>query len=160
MKNCNQYFFSWKRYVFSQKKGLQKSAFLSKLFFYKNWSQNHIYTLEFLKILKVWKFSLQKQSPKGVLWKRCPATLLKKRLWHRCFSCEFCEIYKNTFFYRTTLVAASVSSMGNPNDNFRQSFQSTTELFKRANVACFTCCLPQNFSLKSQWTFYFPWLLT
>ena len=26
-----------------------------------------------------------------------PATLLKKRLWHRCFP----EIYKNTFFYRT-----------------------------------------------------------
>ena len=26
-----------------------------------------------------------------------PATLLKKRLWHT-FSCEFCEISKNTFF--------------------------------------------------------------
>ena len=30
-----------------------------------------------------------------------PATLLKK------FSCEFCEIFKNTFSYRTALVAAS-----------------------------------------------------
>ena len=48
-----------------------------------------------------------------------PATLLKKRLWHRCFpkkgtlaqvfSCEFCKISKNTFFYGTPLVAASVS---------------------------------------------------
>ena len=29
-----------------------------------------------------------------------PATLLKMRLWHKClFSCEFCEISKNTFFY-------------------------------------------------------------
>ena len=27
-----------------------------------------------------------------------PATLLKKRLWHRCFYCEFCEISRNTFF--------------------------------------------------------------
>ena len=36
------------------------------------------------------------------------ATLLKKRLWHRFFSCDFCEISKNTFFYRTPLVAASV----------------------------------------------------
>ena len=26
------------------------------------------------------------------------ATLLKKRLWHKCFSCEFCEIFKNIFF--------------------------------------------------------------
>ena len=34
-----------------------------------------------------------------------PATLLKKSLWHR--SCEFCEISKNIFFYRTTLVASS-----------------------------------------------------
>ena len=29
------------------------------------------------------------------------------------------------------------------------------ELFKRANAAGFTRCLPQNFSLKSQWAFYF-----
>ena len=36
-----------------------------------------------------------------------PATLLRKRLWHRCFPVEFCEIYKNTFYYRTPLVAAS-----------------------------------------------------
>ena len=36
-----------------------------------------------------------------------PTTLLKKSLWHRCFSCEFCEISKNTFFYRTPRVAAS-----------------------------------------------------
>ena len=49
-----------------------------------------------------------------------PITLLKMRLWHRCFpdnfikketlaqvfSCEFCEI-SNTFFHRTPLVAAS-----------------------------------------------------
>ena len=45
-------FFSWKKYVLSQKKGMQKSfsAFSSKLFFWKNWSQYHIYTLEFLKM--------------------------------------------------------------------------------------------------------------
>ena len=23
---------------------------------------------------------------------------IKRRLWHRCFSCEFCGIFKNTFF--------------------------------------------------------------
>ena len=26
------------------------------------------------------------------------ANNLKKRLWHRCFSCEFCDISKNIFF--------------------------------------------------------------
>ena len=35
---------------------------------------------------------------------------LKKRHWHRCFFCEFCEISKNTFFYRTPPVAAYVKT--------------------------------------------------
>ena len=40
------------------------------------------------------------------------ATLLKKRLWHRCFFCEFCEISKNTFFLREPLrETASVDSL-------------------------------------------------
>ena len=37
-----------------------------------------------------------------------PATLLKKSLWHRCFPVNFYELSKNTFFYRTHPVAASV----------------------------------------------------
>ena len=36
-----------------------------------------------------------------------PATLFKKRLWHRCFPVEFCGISKNTFLHRTPLNAAS-----------------------------------------------------
>ena len=35
-----------------------------------------------------------------------PATLFKKTL-AQVFSCEFCEIYKSTFFHRAPLVAAS-----------------------------------------------------
>ena len=38
--------------------------------------------------------------------KKDVATLLKKDS-TQVFSCEFCEIFKNTFFYRTHLVAAS-----------------------------------------------------
>ena len=37
-----------------------------------------------------------------------PATLLKKESLAQVFSCEFCEISKNTFFNRTAPVAASV----------------------------------------------------
>ena len=37
-----------------------------------------------------------------------PATLLKKETLAQVFSCGFCEISKNTFLYRTPLVAASV----------------------------------------------------
>ena len=32
---------------------------------------------------------------------------IKKETLAQVFSCEFCEIYKSTFYYRTTLVAAS-----------------------------------------------------
>ena len=35
-----------------------------------------------------------------------PGTLFKKTL-AQAFSCEFCKIFKNNFFYRTPLVAAS-----------------------------------------------------
>ena len=37
-----------------------------------------------------------------------PETLLKKESLAQVFSCEFCEIFKKTFFYRTPVVAASV----------------------------------------------------
>ena len=57
LRNCNQFYFFIEKYVSSQKKGLPKkkggggfSIFPSKLFFQKDWSQNHIHTLEFLKI--------------------------------------------------------------------------------------------------------------
>ena len=36
-----------------------------------------------------------------------PATLLRKKTLEQVLSCEFCEIYQNTFYYRTPLVAAS-----------------------------------------------------
>ena len=36
-----------------------------------------------------------------------PASLLRKKTLAQVFSCEFCEIDKNTFYYRTPLVAAS-----------------------------------------------------
>ena len=32
---------------------------------------------------------------------------IKKKALAQVFSCEFCEIYKNAFYYRTPLVAAS-----------------------------------------------------
>ena len=41
------------------------------------------------------------------------------------FSCEFCEIFKNTFFYRTPLVAASVPTSG---AFFHTKFKGSPEL--------------------------------
>ena len=39
-----------------------------------------------------------------------PATFIKKETMAQVFSYEFCEISKNTFFHRTPLVAASMTS--------------------------------------------------
>ena len=41
-----------------------------------------------------------------------PTTLFKKKTLAHVFSCKFCEIFKNTFFLRTPLVAASVQVYG------------------------------------------------
>ena len=38
-------------------------------------------------------------------------TLLKKRLWHRCFPAEFCEISKNTFSTKHLRTTASGLAM-------------------------------------------------
>ena len=37
----------------------------------------------------------------------CARVFIKKTL-KKLFSCEFCDIFNNTFFYRTPLVTASV----------------------------------------------------
>ena len=49
--------------------------------------------------------SLQKHSSGGAR----PTTLLKKKTLAQVFSCEFCEISKNTFSYRRPPMAASES---------------------------------------------------
>ena len=43
-------------------------------------------------------------------WKKWPeaCNFIKKETLVQLFSCEFCEISKNTFYHRTPLVAASV----------------------------------------------------
>ena len=38
------------------------------------------------------------------------------------FSCEICEIFKNTFFYRTPLVAAAATKSGVEHDGYLQQF--------------------------------------
>ena len=48
-----------------------------------------------------------------------PATLLKERLWHRCFPVNFTKFAKNTFSCRTPSMAASKLSQ-NFNKNYRE----------------------------------------
>ena len=48
---------------------------------------------------------ISQNSQENTCARAWPGTLLKKRLWHRYFPVNFCEISENTFFHRTTLVA-------------------------------------------------------
>ena len=61
----------------------------------------------FLKVCKIHRKTCARVSFFNKVAGLRPATLLKKRLWHRCFFCEICKIFKTTFFYRTSPVAAS-----------------------------------------------------
>ena len=50
-------------------------------------------------------------------------TLLKKETLAHVFSCEFCEIFKNSSFYRIPMVAASEKALCNlPQRRHRQLF--------------------------------------
>ena len=55
---------------------------------------------------------LQTQSSVGLLQKRCSLScnFIEKETPTQVFSCEFSETFKNTFFYRTPLLAASDAS--------------------------------------------------
>ena len=60
--------------------------------------------------LKIWQISQEKACVPVFFLIKLQAlgtTLLKKENQVQVFSCEFCEIFKNTFFYRIPPVAAS-----------------------------------------------------
>ena len=50
-----------------------------------------------------------------------PATLLEKRLWHKCFPVNFAN-FINTFFYRTSPVADSEFSSSKVSNNLSRLF--------------------------------------
>ena len=50
---------------------------------------------------EVLQINLENQQPEVVYIKRC--NFIKKETLAQVFSCEFCEISKNTFFYRPPL---------------------------------------------------------
>ena len=60
-----------------------------------------------------------------------PATLLKKETLAQMLFCEFCEISKNTFLYRTRLVAASERGRISNHCPSQQSQQSSKALIRR-----------------------------
>ena len=47
-------------------------------------------------------FKVQKQPPEVFCEKRCCSTLLKKRLWHRCFPVNFAKFPRTPFLQNTS----------------------------------------------------------
>ena len=65
---------------------------------------------------------------KGVLRNFTKFNSIKKETLAQVFTCELCEIFKNTFFHRTPLVAAS----GKHKSLRHQCFSEISELFRTA----------------------------
>ena len=129
MRSCNRFFFLLKKYVLSQKKGLQKrgcfSAFPSNFFF--KWSQNHIFT--HCRSSR-WEVFCKKGALRNLakftgkhLRQSLFATLLKRRLWCRCFPMNFTKFLRTHFLIehlrwlllKLEFLKIVFSSMGNPN---------------------------------------------
>ena len=63
----------------------------------------------------VQRCSVKKVFLEILLFRLRPATLLKKRLWHRCLPVNFTKFLWTPFFYKTPPVAASTFIKNNPN---------------------------------------------
>ena len=65
--------------------------------------------------------------PESLFWNKVAAcNFIKKETLTQVFSCEFCQISKNTYFYRTPPVAASKIK-----SNFKHSTYITAGRFER-----------------------------
>ena len=49
-----------------------------------------------------WDIKSTEAATEGVLWQKRPATLFKKRLWHRCFPLNFWKFLKIPFLQNTS----------------------------------------------------------
>ena len=89
------------RINFFPKASVGWNSFWSRRFFYRS-SRSQL----FLKILGILKY-FTNFTGKYLCWSLFLIEFSKKRLQHKCFPLNFCEILR-TFFYRTRLVVASV----------------------------------------------------
>ena len=90
-------------------KSRTRMLFMFSVWYFKLWKRNKL-ILHFLEKIKpeavAQKCSIRKVFSSG-LPQAC--NFIRKETLAQVFSCEFCEIPKNTFSYRTPLVAASVN---------------------------------------------------
>ena len=94
----------WK-FMLPRKKWYTWTVLLRLVFLDNEYSSEVFQTLLVVSHLSNVARKCQKQSSRGVLWKTCFWKFRKSKV----LSCEFCQIFKNTFFHRTSPVAVSVS---------------------------------------------------
>ena len=81
------------------------------------------------------------------------ATLLKRVFKTRVFYCEYCEIFKNSFFYRTPLMAASRVILIDDSLCLFTLEKKQTFVEKRLR---YYCSFKRRNFCKFSWTFNFP----
>ena len=78
------------------------------IFFHRNRSSHQRCSTEKRCSLNFRKIHRKIPVPESIFFKKVaglrPATLLKKRLWHRWFSVNFAKFFKNIFFFYRTLL--------------------------------------------------------
>ena len=68
------------------------------------------------------------------------------------FSCEFCKIFKNTFFYRTRLVKFPAASINSLAKRRVKGFSSNLEDFGKASYRKIVICDPSSSSDSDIWS--------
>ena len=69
--------------------------------------EGQIFTVFFFRVTALINLEILQE----ILAEVATCNFIKKETLAQVFSCEFCEIFNNTFFYRTPSVAASISAV-------------------------------------------------
>ena len=120
----------WKKTVTRQKQP-REVFFVKKVFLEisQNSQENTCTRVSFLIKLQAWGQSLFFNKVAGLR----PATLLKKRLWHRCFPVNFVKISKNTFLTEHLRTTAS-ASLQKPKPFFTNREKSVIQETRRVSM--------------------------
>ena len=84
-----------------------------------------------------WCFSFKSNlNTKNLKCIKKPATLFKKRLRYRCFPVNFAKFLRETFFYRTPLLAASFHLINTRNKKIKPQIHPTTSFHQEHKEEC------------------------
>ena len=76
---------------YSHKEQKEPQFFFSNFSSHSDWIQKDTNMARYLYSVRMWEMTCK---------------FVKKRLLYRCFSCEYCKIFNNNFFYRTPVAVS------------------------------------------------------